>query len=149
MVPPSGPIPAKILLCGEAPGEQEEREGTPFVGASGQELNRMLSEVGIMRSECFVTNLVRIRPPNNDIGAFIAMKKRDITTAHIPLRDKMVLPLVKEGFSLLISEIELVQPKVIIAFGNASTWALTGNWGVTKWRGSILEVDTDKLRIWL
>ena len=54
------------MLVGEAWGEQEEYQRTPFVGASGAELNRMLHEAGIMRSECFVTNLVNARPPSND-----------------------------------------------------------------------------------
>ena len=76
---PSGPCPATIMLVGEAPGEQEVAQGAPFVGASGQELSRMLQEAGIMRSACFITNVVRIRPPGNDIGAFIAQRKSDIT----------------------------------------------------------------------
>lgn len=126
---------------GEAPGEQEVSAGTPFVGYSGQELNRMLHEVGIMRSECFVTNVCRIRPANNDIGQFIALKKKDVTSAHRPLRDKMVLQPVLDGYSLLRKEIELVKPRVIIACGNLALWALTGAWGITKWRGSILRLD--------
>lgn len=138
MVPPSGPIPTRIMICGEAPGADEEREGTPFVGASGQELNRMLHEAGIMRSECFVTNLCKVRPPGNEIGAFIALKKKDVTKDHVPLRDKMVLPVVARGYEMLQSEIDMVKPNVIIAFGNAAMWALTGNWGVVKWRGSLL-----------
>lgn len=137
-VRPDGPIPARILICGEAPGADEEREGVPFVGASGQELNRMLHEAGIMRSECFVTNVVRVRPPGNDISAFIPTKKKDITSLHVPLRDKMVLPPVVEGYNQLLSEISLVKPDVIVALGNTPLWALTGNWGITKWRGSLL-----------
>lgn len=140
-VPPDGPIPARIMLVGEAPGADEEREGTPFVGVSGQELNRMLSEAGIMRSECFVTNVCRIRPPNNDIGAFVALKKKDVTSAHLPLRDKMVMPCVMEGYKMLLSEIDIVKPNVIITLGNLSMWALTGAWGVVKWRGSLLRLD--------
>ena len=45
-----GPIPTRIMLVGEAPGEQEEASGQPFIGAAGHELNRMLHEVGLMRS---------------------------------------------------------------------------------------------------
>ena len=55
---PTGPCPAKIMLVGEAPGEREVAEGQPFVGFSGQELSKMLQEAGIMRSECFITNVV-------------------------------------------------------------------------------------------
>ncbi|MDE2097533.1 MAG: hypothetical protein KGL39_09830 [Patescibacteria group bacterium] len=136
-----GPCPAKIMLVGEAYGEYEERQGEPFVGASGQELNRMLHEAGIMRSECYVTNLVNARPPMNDIGAWIAAKKKDITFEHTPLRDKMVKPIIQLGYASLLKEIELIQPNVIVALGNASLWALTGAWGISKWRGSLLRQD--------
>ena len=136
---PSGPCPATIMLVGEAPGEQEVAQGAPFVGASGQELSRMLQEAGIMRSACFITNVVRIRPPGNDINAFIAQRKSDITGQHLMLRDKFVLPAVRDGFELLKREIEMCRPNVITAFGNVSLWALTGQWGITSWRGSVME----------
>lgn len=136
-----GPIPSRIMLVGEAWGYEEEQAGEPFVGASGQELNRMLHEAGIMRSECFVTNLVNHRPPENDLGRWIAFKKKDITKQHIFLRDKMVLPIIMQGYHQLINEIENVQPNIIIAFGNAAMWALTGKWGILKWRGSQLHWD--------
>lgn len=129
------------MLVGEAWGEHEEREGRPFVGPSGAELNRLLHEAGILRSECFVTNLVNRRPPDNNLGAWIAFKKKDITKAHVPLRDKMVLPVVAEGYTALLREIAAVQPNLIIAFGNAAMWALTGKWGILKWRGSHLQQD--------
>lgn len=135
---PEGPIPAKIFICGEAPGADEERLGTPFVGASGQELNRMLQEAGIMRSECFISNVCRVRPPGNDISAFVAAKKKDITPKHVLLRDKYVLPVVVEGYNQLLSEIALVKPNVIVAVGNIAMWALTGKWGIMKQRGSLL-----------
>lgn len=141
----SGPIPSRIMLVGEAWGEQEEREGTPFVGASGQELNRLLHEAGLMRSECFVSNVVNARPPDNDIGKWVALKKKDRTAAHVELRDKWVLPIVKEGYNSLLAEIESVQPNVIVAFGNLALWALTGNWGILKWRGSLLRCDRPRL----
>lgn len=137
----SGPIPARIMLVGEAWGENEERAQTPFVGVSGQELNRMLQEAGILRSDCYTTNLVNARPPGNDISAWIAMKKKDITAQHVTLRDKFVLPIIQQGYTRLLAEIELVQPNIIVAFGNAALWALTGHWGVTKWRGSQLKLS--------
>lgn len=140
-VMPDGPVPARIMLVGEAPGADEERLGVPFVGASGQELNRMLAEAKIMRSEVFTTNVCRIRPRNNDITAFVPNKKKDITAAHVALKDKMVLPCVVEGYNLLRAEIEMVKPNVIVAVGNVALWALTGAWGITKWRGSLLRLD--------
>lgn len=141
----SGPTNAKIMLVGEAFGYEEERSGEPFAGASGQELNRMLHGVGIMRSECYVTNLVNSRPPNNDISRWIAEKKKDITYQHVQLRDKYVLPIVREGYQRLLKEIELVNPNIIVCFGNVPMWALTGAWGILKWRGSQLTAKT----LWL
>jgi uracil-DNA glycosylase family 4 len=138
----TGPIPAKIMLVGEAWGEEEERAGEPFAGPSGQELNRLLQEAGLYRTDCFVTNLVNRRPPNNYLGAWIPTKKKDITAAHVRLRDKMVLPLVVEGYDQLLSEIKMVEPNVIVACGNAALWALTGKWGIMNWRGSMLSSDS-------
>ena len=62
-----GPIPARAMIVGEAPGVDEEREGQPFVGVSGRELDRMLSEAGLPRGACFVTNVCRVRPPRNSL----------------------------------------------------------------------------------
>lgn len=131
------------MIVGEAPGEQEVSRGEPFVGYSGQELGRMLQEAGLSRGQCFLTNVIRIQPPGNDIGAFIAQRKSDITPQHGLIRDKMVLPPVWEGLELLKREIEMVRPNVIIAFGNVALWALTGKWGIMSWRGSTLQTDLD------
>src|SRR6266404_950065 len=138
MVRPDGPIPARIMLVGEAPGAQEEAEGIPFVGESGKELNRMLQEARITRSECFVTNVCRIRPPSNDINHFIAKAKKDVTPQHTQLRGRYVLKPVCDGIELLRKEIEMVKPKVIVALGGTPLWALTGLNGITRWRGSML-----------
>jgi len=143
MVRPDGPIPASIMIVGEAPGADEEIKGIPFVGTSGQELNRMLHEAGLTRAECFVTNVCRVRPPNNDISSFIAKTKKEITPKHIKIFDKHVLPPIVEGLELLKKEIALVQPKVILALGNTPLWALTTRWGITKWRGSLLSTAPD------
>jgi DNA polymerase len=129
------------MLVGEAYGSEEDARGEPFVGASGQELNRMLHEAGIMRSECYLTNLVNARPPNNDLTAWIPVKKSMVTPAHVTLRDKKVLPIVVDGYKALLAEIGNVQPSVIVAFGNSALWALTGKWGVTRWRGSVMPAE--------
>jgi len=134
------------MLVAEAPGDQEVLKGIPFMGAGGAELDRMLQEAGLFRGHCFLTSVCRVRPPGNKIEAFVALKKKDITAAHVRLRDKFVLPVVMEGFKLLIQEIELCQPQVIIPFGNLAMWALTGKWGITSWRGSLLPVNTEEMR---
>ncbi len=140
-VSPSGPCPARVMIVGEAPGEMEVAKGEPFVGASGQELSKLLAEAGIARSQCFLTNVSRIRPPGNDIEMFLAMAKKDIGPQHVRVRDKFVLPPIADGIERLKREIELCQPNVIIALGNLALWALTGNWGITSWRGSVISCD--------
>lgn len=134
----TGPIPSRIMIVGEAPGEQEERTGEPFVGASGQELNRMLAEAGIIRSECYTTNVCKVRPRDNQLSEFIAASITKRTAAHSQLRDKWCTKEVHEGYAELLTELEMVQPNLIIAFGNLAMWALTGHWGILKWRGSLL-----------
>lgn len=138
MIPPSGRPDARIMLVGEAPGETEMRKRAPFVGASGAMLDGMLHDAGITRSECFITNVAREQPPDNDIMEWIAASKKAVTPAHVRLRDKWVLPVVKTGEELLWKEISLVKPNLIVAFGNVAMWALTGKWGIKSWRGSLL-----------
>ena len=133
-----GPIPAKIMIVGEAPGLEEDMAGRPFIGQSGKELDRMLHEAGILRSACFVTNVVRQRPPNNDIEKYIPVKKGDIQPNFVRLQDKFVHPIVAEGIAMLKKEIDVVKPDLIIALGNTALWALTGNSGIVSWRGSVL-----------
>ena len=144
-VPGEGPVPARIMIVGEAPGADEEASGHPFIGASGREMDKMLHEASIMRSECFVTNVCRHRPPDNKIEGWIskAKKKASIPSGFVSMRNLHVHPNIKEGFDALLKEIELVKPNVIIAFGNVSMWSLTGRWGISKWRGSQLRTDWD------
>ena len=138
---PTGPCPARIMIVGEAPTELDVKRGVPFSDQGGDELGRMLREAGIPRESCFITMACRERPPGNKVSAFFAEKKKEITAKHILVRDRFVLPVVRDGMEILAREIELVQPNVIIAVGNAALWALTGKWGITSWRGSLLEVD--------
>lgn len=131
------------MIVGEAPGEQEVLRGEPFVGASGAELSKMLQEAGIMRSECFLTNVARSRPFGNDVGNWICATKKDTQArgndpAWVWVGDRLVHRTVAEGINLLQKELELVRPNVIIALGNLAFWALTGKWGVGDWRGSVM-----------
>jgi len=136
-----GPTNARIMLVGEAWGAEEERTGLPFQGTSGQELNRMLHEAGIMRSECYTTNVVNARPPYNDIEKWVVFKKKDIEADMLPWRGGWVKPIVLEGVRRLLLEIELTKPNIIVAAGKIALWALTGALGVLKWRGSQLRLE--------
>lgn len=137
----AGRHPAEIMIVGEAWGENERLKCSPFVGASGHLLDKMLEEVGLHRGSCWATNVVNAQPPGNDISAWIPERKRDITPSHIKLRDRSVLPIVLDGYRNLLFEIEQVKPNVIIALGTTALWALTGEWGISKWRGSVLKSD--------
>ncbi|MHB8994217.1 MAG: uracil-DNA glycosylase [Armatimonadota bacterium] len=64
-VPGEGAATARIMFIGEGPGEQEDRSGRPFVGAAGQLLDRLMLQAGLHRSEVFITNIVKCRPPGN------------------------------------------------------------------------------------
>ena len=133
-----GPIPARILIVGEYPGE---RDRVAFDGAAGLELNRMLHEVGIMRSDCYTTYVCKERPPMGVLSHWIAMTKKDIGAAHTLLRDRYCTHQVHEGYAELMTEVEMIQPNIIVAMGNLACWALTGHWGVLKWRGSQLQTE--------
>lgn len=124
---PSGPIDAKIMLIGEAPGAEEEVQGVPFVGNSGKELTKMLHEAGILITECYLTNVCKYRPPGNDIETFFLDSKLNEPNE-----------LIKEGVNELLAEIDQVKPKLILCLGNTPLWALRGHRAITKWRGSML-----------
>src|SRR4030066_1301298 len=121
-VEPEGPTDAKIMIVGEAPSEEEVRLNRPFVGASGQLLDSLLSSVGINRPSCYVTNVVKVRPPAN--------KLERLGELGLQIRDY---------YPELYAEVNKVKPNVIIALGNTPLEALTGLTSVTKYRGSILE----------
>jgi hypothetical protein len=141
LVPPSGPFPAKIAILGEAPGESEERQGRPFVGASGQELDRLLHEAGILRSECFVTNVIRCRPPGNNLDLFVSRKKTPPAGDWIKIKDLWFHPSVADHPELCLRELRECAPKVVFALGNLALWLCTGRYGISDWRGSTIEVD--------
>jgi DNA polymerase len=134
---PTGPLNAAIMIVGEAPGAEEELHGKPFVGTCGWELDRMLRGAGIFREQCYITNVCNYRPQFNDISVWIKTKQEGI----LPLtkfNDRYAAPQVTEGIRDLEAAIRRVNPAVIIALGNTPLWALTGEFGVTNWRGSIL-----------
>ncbi|MDB5170952.1 MAG: Phage polymerase-related protein [Candidatus Saccharibacteria bacterium] len=94
-----GKIDAAVVLIGEAPGKNEDLQGKPFVGASGKFLNEMLEMIGMQREDVYITNIVKYRPPDN----------RDPK----PEEKKAFLP-------YLQSQLEIIQPKVIVTLGRHS-----------------------------
>ncbi len=102
-----GPLNARIAIVGEAPGKREEELGRPFVGASGGLLSVMLSDAGLSKEQCRLMNIMEIRPPKNDFGAFYEDKKRTVPG-----------PALVEGRKRLNAEIAKLSPNLIIALGD-------------------------------
>jgi len=131
----SGPRDARIAIVGEAPGEAEERLGEPFAGASGRLLTEMLAGAGIARRGCYVTNVVRERPPGNDFwDRYYADKHGTVPTEALV-----------EAQVRVRAEIVAVAPNVTIALGEEALRALTGRHGIMKWRGSVLDTSLGKV----
>ena len=124
-VPAIGPPDAKIMIVGEAPGETEEREGLPFVGLSGKMLDTMLREAGTERAQCYITNVVDQRPPDNNFEVFYD-------------EDGEPTKLLTANIERLRQEILAVKPNVIVCLGNEPLSAVAGKRGISKWRGSII-----------
>lgn len=111
---------AKVMLLGEAPGVDEDRQGKPFVGRSGKLLNRMFAEIDLHRDNenseksIYLTNVIPWRPPGN----------------RNPNKDEIAMmgPFAKR-------HIELVKPDILVAIGNFSCLLLLNRHGVTKLRG--------------
>lgn len=133
--PPSGDYSAKVMIVGEAPGRDEIARLEPFVGASGAEMTRMIHQVGIFRSECFITNVCKYRPPRNAISQWFYPKTR-APKDSVNFEGRYINGRIYEGIKELEDEITRVNPRLIIAFGNTPLLALTGEYGITKWRGS-------------
>jgi DNA polymerase len=106
---------APLMLVGEAPGAEEDRLGRPFVGQSGQLLDRMLATIGLDRRHLYVTNIIYWRPPGN----------RPPTAAEIAICQPF-----------LDRQIELLRPRLLVFLGGVAARALLGrDEGVTKLRG--------------
>jgi len=105
---------SKLMLVGEAPGAEEDKQGLPFVGRSGQLLDRMLAAIGLDRTKVYIANIVPWRPPGN--------------RTPTPVETQICLPFVQR-------QIELSNPDVLITIGQPSTGALLGVQGIMKNRG--------------
>lgn len=136
MVPGHGPRDARIVIVGEAPGREEESRGIPFCGASGMELTRMLNEVGIDRNLCYITNVCLDRPPGNEIDEWFYTKAEAQKRGLGPMHRRYPDPRIVEGVRQLYKDLDEIRPELILAFGDTALWALTGESGITKWRGS-------------
>jgi DNA polymerase len=107
---------ADLMFIGEGPGEQEDRQGLPFVGRSGQLLDRLLlEELGMTRDRVYIANVVKCRPPGN------RDPKPDEIDACRPY---------------LQQQLELIRPTVVVTLGRfAAQWLLETTDGITRLRG--------------
>ncbi len=101
----SGHADAELMLIGEGPGAQEDRQGLPFVGPAGELLTKILRAIDVERSEVYIANVVKCRPPSNRDP-----EPEEVTACR--------------GF--LERQIELVRPRVIVALGRVAAQALLG-----------------------
>lgn len=138
---PTGPSGARLMIVGEAPGKDEVSLGAPFVGASGQLMDACLRDAGLSRGQAFVTNVAREQPQGGDAGIWVAETIRARTPQHKLISGKWVLPPLVFGRELLHKEILEHRPTLVIAAGNFALWALTGHWGIRKWRSSVLQAE--------
>ena len=122
-VPGEGNLDVAVMLIGEAPGYWEDVKGRPFVGAAGKILDEMLSKAGISRSDVYITNVVKCRPPEN----------RDPRTSEI-----------ETCTPYLDRQIRIVKPKFVVTLGrHATSYVLAKvgfeSEGITKIHGRVYE----------
>lgn len=96
---------ARVMFIGEGPGAEEDRSGRPFVGQAGKVLDAMIRAMGLARTEVYITNIVKCRPPGN------RNPKEEEVAACAPYLDR---------------QIELIRPDVIVALGKPASHRLTG-----------------------
>ncbi|MEM3969691.1 MAG: uracil-DNA glycosylase [Fervidicoccaceae archaeon] len=120
-VPGFGNEKSRIMLVGEAPGREEDERGLPFVGRAGKLLDEILGNFGIDRNMVYITNVVKCRPPNN------RRPKREEVLACV---------------NYLVREIQLINPKVIVALGATSSNYLFNESFPSSWKGKSKKVSS-------
>ena len=115
----TGNRPARLMFVGEAPGEQEDRTGTPFVGRAGQLLDRFLFAVDIKREDVYIANILKCRPPKN----------RD----PLPTEEDACI-------DYLRAQVRLIRPKMIVCLGRIAAMRLISpDYKITKQHGEWVE----------
>lgn len=123
-VPGDGPNNVKIMILGEAPGEEENRQGLPFVGRSGKYLDTMLQTACISRKDVFITNCVKHRPPQN----------RKPNAQELKVCTELWLD----------KQIKLIKPELIILLGSVALKTLVNETSIEKWHGKSITRNGQK-----
>lgn len=129
-IPGVGPSNASLVLCGEAPGYHEDLNGYPFAGPTGKITDKCLELAGTSRAQVYLTNVIKHRPPNNDVELLHLLGKR-----------------LDDYTPQLWEELNAIRPNCVIALGNVALKALTGFTGIEKYRGSILQSLNGKFKV--
>ena len=116
-VPGEGQVSAKLMFIGEAPGKNEDLKGRPFVGAAGRILDEAMKKAGLQRSEVFITNVVKCRPPGNRVP------EEEERLACRPYLQRQIL---------------LLSPKIICILGSTAYASILGGKSITASRGKII-----------
>ncbi len=127
-----------IMLVGEAWGKEEAERGLPFVGASGKLLNALLSQVGIERRDCFVTNVFNFQPERNDLKTLCGKKAEGIPGYPAINKGGYILAQYTSELDRLFTEILNFEPTLIIALGATPAWALLKYPSIKSIRGAPL-----------
>jgi len=123
-----GDTSASITLIGEAPGEQEVKYQRPFIGQAGHLLDKCLMSAGLLRQQLYITNVVKERPPNNDISVFIKFDRHG---------QAQPTPAYTRYENMLAEELAHTESNLFVALGNVALYALTRKTGISKRRGSL------------
>jgi len=133
-----------LVLIGESPGRQELEQGIPFVGRSGGLLNTVLTEVGIDRTRCLVTNVFLSRPENDKIDLFFRprhadgdqlQEDEDFVNRYGLYRNRVVCDDHRYDMKRLDDELVRYPPKIILTLGATALWRVTTINGITEARG--------------
>jgi uracil-DNA glycosylase family 4 len=123
LVPGCGPLAARIMFIGEAPGRNEDEELTPFVGKAGQVLEEWLAHIKMGREQVFITNTVKYRPPDN----------RTPSPAEVAASKPYVA-----------RELALINPRLTVLLGKSSLEMIFPGYSIGAFHGDVLETPTRK-----
>ncbi|NYT07787.1 MAG: uracil-DNA glycosylase [Methanomicrobiales archaeon] len=120
-VPGEGPVPSRILLIGEAPGEKEDSTGRPFAGRAGRVLDGLLSSIGLSRTDVFITSVLKCRPPENRDPKpdEIALCKPYLDRQIALLRPSVIVPMGRFSASVIMSQFGIPVGKISEIHGTA------------------------------
>lgn len=124
-VPGEGSMKADLMFVGEAPGRDEDTQGSPFVGRAGQLLTKIINAMQLQRKDVYITNVVKCRPPNN----------------RTPNPDE-----IGQCLEYLLEQLGMIQPRVVVALGKVATdFFIRSRQGITALRGDFYDFQGIKV----